>query len=651
MISCALARTVSAQNPLQPTAPPPKPPQPQAPPPPAKPAPKAATAPPQRVAYPVTSFDIKYASPVAGAPALPELLDIEVSLAVDGGTFTAPRAGLPGAALAIRDLTLPNRASRDFDQSAILQIDSAIRDYLNKRGIVGLVIRPDPAQINPDSGKDLRPAGSWELTVLILARTVEEVRTLGAGPLWSKPQAAGNAPSMETRIDNPRHERIRRNSPLQPGSNGQPGDLLRKDTLDDYLFRLNRLPGRRVDAAIASTGTPSGVVLDYIVTENKPWIAYFQVSNTGTKETDEWRERFGFSHSQLTGHDDALSVDYITAGFDASNAVIASYDRPLTRDGRLHGKVYASFNEFTASDVGFANEKFTGESWSGGGELAYTVFQRRELFIDAFGGARWEHHHVTNQVIDLEGDDDFFLPYAGLRLDRSTQIATTDGEIRVEGNLASVAGTDALEAQKLGRLGVDESWTVIKWHLNQSFFVEPLLFASTWNGGGAPSRTTLAHEVALSFRGQNALGSRLIPQEEDVIGGLYTVRGYPESLAAGDNSVIASAEYRFHLPRALSVREEPGTLFNKPFRYRPDQTFGRPDWDLIMKAFFDAGRVTNSNRQSFEQDVTLLSTGVGVELDVKQNVSIRVDLGVALRDARDVNAGDSRMHVVATFLY
>ena len=59
----------------------------------------------------------------------------------------------------------------------------------------------------------------------------------------------------------------------------------------------------------------SGVELQYLINESRPWRVFGQVSNTGTEQTDEWREHFGFVHHQFTGNDDVLSIDYMTAGF------------------------------------------------------------------------------------------------------------------------------------------------------------------------------------------------------------------------------------------------------------------------------------------------------------------------------------------------
>lgn len=72
------------------------------------------------------------------------------------------------------------------------------------------------------------------------------------------------------------------------------------------MRRLNRHPGR-VDPVVTPGSGPGLVGIDYIVNEVKPWLILGEVSNTGTEETDEWRYRIGFLHTQLTGADDICS--------------------------------------------------------------------------------------------------------------------------------------------------------------------------------------------------------------------------------------------------------------------------------------------------------------------------------------------------------
>ena len=47
-----------------------------------------------------------------------------------------------------------------------------------------------------------------------------------------------------------------------------------------------------------------------------------------------------------------------------------------------------------------------------------------------------------------------------------------------------------------------------------------------------------------------------------------------------------------------------------------------------------------------------MGAGVGVEVQFKQNATLRLDWGFALNDIpNEVNSGDNRVHVVFTVLY
>ena len=104
--------------------------------------------------------------------------------------------------------------------------------------------------------------------------------------------------------------------------------------------------------------------------------------------------------------------------------------------------------------------------------------------------------------------------------------------------------------------------------------------------------------------------------------------------------------------QALGFEDSPGRLFGRTFRARPQAPYGRADWDLVLKGFFDAARTIVSSPQPGEEDQTLLGTGVGLEFLYRRNLSIRVDWGVALEEIEnEVSAGSNRFHISATILY
>src|SRR5262249_19730009 len=146
------------------------------------------------------------------------------------------------------------------------------------------------------------------LTLHVTVGVVTEMRTVGIGD---------RVPPDQT-VNNPLHQRIRDRSPIQPHKKcDEPStNLIQRDALDDYIFRLSRHPGRRADVAVSASGEePGAIMLDYLITENRPWTLFAQLSNTGTDSEGRLREHFGFIHNQLTNSDDTLDLEYQTANF------------------------------------------------------------------------------------------------------------------------------------------------------------------------------------------------------------------------------------------------------------------------------------------------------------------------------------------------
>jgi len=387
-----------------------------------------------------------------------------------------------------------------------------------------------------------------------------------------------------------------------------------------------------------------------LITRSRPWQIYTQVSNTGTRQTNQWLERFGFINNQLTGHDDTLSIDYSTAAFNNENSINVSYDKPMFDLPRTRGRVYAGYQSFDSSDLGDSLIHFTGDTVLLGGEVIQNVYQHHAFFLDVVAGVRFEGIHVNNSTSEIGGRGNFLLPYVGLHLERTAQCTSMSGDLTLLGSL-----TDSSQATRdaLGRMDSGQNAVILQGNYGLSVFLEPLLDPHGFEAG----RSTLANELAFSVKGQYTF-QRLIAEEEYVAGGLYTVRGYPESITAGDSAAIGSVEYRFHLPRIFTVQPQPDHLLGQPFRWAPQETYGRPDWDCIFRAFLDAGQVYNSRRESFETNATLIGAGVGVDLQFRDNVDLRADVGRAFNSVTDAQTGDtlvgrgsSHVSVVLTLKY
>lgn len=585
--------------------------------------------------YEIDAFSIVFDRDVSSAKLdAKTLLNQPLKLSQVDGVYTQPQPGTPTIVTTLTQLK--NDEAQRYDVTALRAIIDDLLAYLNDEAeLVGIVVAPDPRDIGVDLSD--RRGDRAGLRILIRAASVGQVRTL----------ASGDRIDPEQRENNPVHDAIRNRSPLQPGKTPRTGSLLERGELDDFLYQLNRHPGRRVDAAVSPGVEVGEVSLDYLIAENKPWYAYFQLSNTGTRSTNELRERFGFVHNQLTNHDDTLLIDYITAGFDDSHVVTLGYNRPLIDGWEL--RLSALYSQFTADQVG-SPLAFTGEDTSLGAALTYNFYQNDALFLDLVGGLEYYYTSAQNPGAGLDGAESLLMGRVGVELERVTDLSQTRGELTLRGNFNQAEGD---EFTALGRTAPDTQFMFLQYALTTSFYLEPLLNRTAWEDISDPSTSTLAHEIALGVRGQWALADdRLVPTFQAVAGGLYTVRGYEQAEIAGDSSIILSAEYRFHVPRVFGIEAPKRTaIFDRPFRVAPESVYGRPDWDFVLKGFFDYAFVDVNDELAFETDETLASAGIGFEIALKNNVNFRGEWGFALQDAGRTNAGDSQFHFALTLLY
>jgi len=292
----------------------------------------------------VSSVVIVYVRENPGHPPIEALFDARMAVVETPEGFAPADADHAGRSIRLADVaSMPDVR---FTDAGLAGIAPAVVQRLRSLGLVGVYVTPDPTQFRVEDGRviDTRAPGDTTLVLQVTTGTVMELRTVGLGERLD--------PKKDETINHPLHARIREKSPVQPYAPGSTSreDLLRRDQIDDYTFRLNRHPGRRVDVSVAAPGdVPGGVTLDYIVTENRPWLLFAQVSNTGSASTDSWREHFGFIHNDLTNFDDILTLDYQTANFRDVHALYGSYERPFSFNDRLRWKVHGSWYAYTAS--------------------------------------------------------------------------------------------------------------------------------------------------------------------------------------------------------------------------------------------------------------------------------------------------------------
>lgn len=610
----------------------------------------------------VDRFEFAYGLDHPELPPLDELQQITVQISRDAGVFRAP------AAASAENLTLSAVPSGSrFDRDVLRGIAQEVVRWYNRRGLSGVWVAFSDLEASATGIVDNRAEDNRAARLVVWASQIAEMRTLARGARFRP----------DNSINNRKHRKILSRSPLHgPGAAGEPGSLFSKEALDDYLFGLSLHPGRRVEASIASAGEPGKVVLDYLVNEARTWQVYTQFNNYGTEGTGVYRGRLGFQHTQLTNHDDILSVDLISTPDLETYGAFLSYRIPLWRPARILARIYGSYGDFLANDTSIdpgrgIQLRYIGENWVGGLEFSNRVALWRDWQLVSVAGANFNHYgiqQIINESPLTAGSSEFLVPFLGTTLSRSFSWGALSGGIRFDQTVGDFANLNATTGiPTLGRRGADSEWTSGRWNANATVYLDQLFSRS--------AETPLAHEFSLRAKGRTLLrGNRLIPHEQEPLGGALSIRGYPESILSADEFVAATVEYAYHLPRALKPGPE-GRLFRWPFNWRPRQAGQNPDWDLVFRAYYDyayrsvspAPPVGNQpptpedELEYIDRSFGISGAGVGLSLLVKQNFSLRIDYAMSLTELRDdeqlpgeeiiLPKGNKELYVLTSFTW
>ena len=528
-------------------------------------------------------------------------------------------------------LTLEELSTRtgSLTDSARVSIQNAVVANMNTKGIGGVACLIEPAANAQGTN-----------TMKVVAAQFGGVRTIASGV---------RAGETGQSINDANQQRIKDESPLKEG------DVMKKEVLEDYLYSLSRFPGRTVSAAVSNEPSSAQVVLDYYVQEKKVFDVYAGVSNTGTTETSKFQYRVGLLATQLTNNDDILSIDYQNSNFQDTQSVNSYYDARVGTMQDLRWRLTGQWGQYYSSDLGLAAQDFSGNNWGVQGELIWTFLQKGNSFLDVDAGVKTWGATTENTLLQTNGSATF------VTLSAMFNVLSTGDTWAFQGSFGGMyTTTDASQQSldELGRTDTSKAFSTINGSVYGSFYLDPFL-DSSWSNSQSLYKP-LIHEIFGSVRGQYAFDYRLTPLSQYTMGGLYTVRGFAQSITAGDNALVGTIEYRMHLPRMFTPTVPTGSFpsASKPFKWAPDSSTGAaPDWDLVFSTFFDAGTVSSNQAYEFEVNTPMYSAGVGLDLNVLTNISVGLDWAWALNSIEsttanvNVESGSSQFWFTATLVY
>ena len=528
--------------------------------------------------------------------------------------------------LTLTELAVANGTLTD---SARMVIQNAVVSSVNTMGVGGVACLVEPAAKSDDKN-----------VIKVVAAQISGVRTVASG---LRAGETGQA------VNSDKHATIKNESPIKEG------DIMQKEVLEDYLYSLSRFPGRTVSAAVSNEPSSAQVVLDYYVQEKKIFDVYASISNTGTTDTSKYQERVGILATQLTNNDDILSIDYQNSNFSGTQNVNGYYDARVGTLKDFRWRVTGQWGQYYSSDLGLAEENFNGNNWGVQGDIIWTFLQKGNSFLDFDFGVKGWNAQTNNELFQSTGNANFVTLSGTLDAMALGDTWAIQGSF---GGMYTTTNADQEELDNLGRIDTSDSYFTMNGSVYGSFYLDPLL-DSSWKSSKSLYKP-LVHEIFGSLRGQYAFDYRLTPLSQYTMGGLYTVRGFAQSITAGDSALVGTIEYRMHIPRMFNAAVPTGTFPSaaKPFRWVPDSgTGGAPDWDLVLSAFFDGGTVNNNNAYAFEANTPMYSAGVGLDLTILQNVALGVDWGWALNSIDnqsagiEVDSGSSQFWFTATIVY
>lgn len=401
------------------------------------------------------------------------------------------------------------------------------------------------------------------------------------------------------------------------------------------LFDLNAKPDLNIDAKLRPEIQDGRRVInaDLEVDDDLPLHGAFEISNTGTKETHDWRMRTTLQHVNLTKNDDVFTLDWLTSPrISDLNAFSGAYFLPI--DDLYSLNVFAGYSDSDVTDI-MPLLDVRGKGYYGGAQLTRTLSEtatyRSQLTLGWFyqsqeteqdiGGATWDTRKLEISMPSLT------YGYASRVFDslsgRNFLSAT------LQANFAGNFGSSDKEefVGQGGRGTADGDFTMLKFQVArmQRFF----------RGEDEPGKWT----VFMKVDGQLA-GDTLPAAVRRSVGGANSVRGYEESELSADNAVVATVELRTPLFRNFI----PGLKKDEEFLEMNPEAWQQHRLQFI--AFVDAGWLENKEPLAGEmENETLLSAGLGLRLGLTKYSQMRLDYGYPLEETTEDTPSSGRFHL------
>ena len=365
--------------------------------------------------------------------------------------------------------------------------------------------------------------------------------------------------------------------------------LNQKKLLEDLqLLQLNPLI-KNISAQLAAGSRPEASSLEINITEADTFSIQAFIDNGRNPSVGSFRRGVRLQENNLLGFGDRLLLRY--ANTDGSNAGDISYSVPLNRkNGSL--KLAARINDTKVVESPFDELDIVGDSYYLDFSFSQPIIFKptQELAL----GITFSYEHSKTELL---GEDFPFVP------NENSSGEANISAIRFFQEFTQRNPTDLFALRSQFSLGVDLFDATVEDNAPDSLFI-------AWRGQ-AQYVKLLAPDTLLILRSDLQFANNsLLAQERFSLGGLNSVRGYRQDFLLTDNGVLASAEIKIPLVRFANNNQ--GILQLVPF--------------------FDLGKGWNIDSEIVLDPETLVSVGVGLQLNFSDVFNARIDWGIPLED-------------------
>lgn len=347
-----------------------------------------------------------------------------------------------------------------------------------------------------------------------------------------------------------------------------------------------------------------------------------EMTNNTSREADsDVQLHLTLQHNNLTKHNDALTLNYITNGdiFDSVNAVYGSYVLPLNDLW-----TFAIFGSWSDSE----NDNVVKEMDVVGRGYSFGLQLEREIYADAMhrwtAALGWRIARTRNRV--ALGSDNLdvttakvSMPYLTIGYS-SLLLDSWNGR-----NFASLTFT----GNRADKWGASKRETFIEegWNADGTFFQTRFNAARVqrlFDGEDHPGRWTLFAKTNIVYSDDTTPNS-----VREYLGGFDTIRGYRESEVGGDGVISATVELRTPLLENII----PGmTKTDEELAANPDNWMAHRLQGVI---FVDYGYISSRDYMNQPENgrtthESLMSAGVGLRLGLTKYAQASLDYGLPL---------------------